>query len=343
MSTALSKPTAERPSRLTPERLVQMYRVMVLARMLDERGNILNRQGRLHFIVSTQGHEAAQVGAALAMRPGHDYLLSYYRSAPMVLALGMSAYDVFLNLFGRPTDPSGGGTNVPGQFSSPELKIVSTSNVVATHIPHAVGVGMALKYRRSDAVAVATFGEGTTSAGAFHEALNWAAVHRLPCIFICENNGYAVSVPQRKQMAIENVADRAAGYGMPGVVVDGMDVLATYEATRTAIDRARAGDGPSLIEAKVYRYLAHSSADDERTYRSREEVEEAKGRDPIAAFGRQLRKRGLLSEAEDTRLRDEVRAEVEEAAARAELSRGDDPSEALRHVYYENEELRIEN
>jgi 2-oxoisovalerate dehydrogenase E1 component alpha subunit len=323
---------------LPPERLVEMYRAMVLARLLDERGNILNRQGRLHFIVSTQGHEAAQVGAAFAMRPGHDYLLAYYRSAPMVLALGMSAYDVFLNLFGRPADPSGGGTNVPGQFASRELNIVSTSNVIATQIPHAVGVGHALAYRRSDAVAVSTFGEGTTSAGGFHEGLNWAGVHRLPCVFICENNGYAVSVPQHKQMAVKDVAIRAEGYGMPGVVVDGMDVLATYDAVKAAIDRARAGEGPTLIEAKVYRYQAHSSSDDEWSYRTREDVEATRKFDPIVTFARQLREQGVLSEADDTRLKDEVRAEVEEAAARAEETRNDDPSIALRHVFKEVDE-----
>ncbi len=332
-SDSAAQPSDAPSAALPRERLIEMYRAMVLARVLDERGNILNRQGRLHFIVSTQGHEAAQVGAAFAMRPGHDYLCSYYRSAPMALALGMSAYDVFLNLFGRPADPSGGGTNVPGQFSSPELKIVSTSNVIATQILHAVGVAHALRYRRSDAVAVTSFGEGTTSAGAFHEALNWAGVHRLPCIFICENNGYAVSVPQRKQMPIEDVADRAAGYGMPGVVVDGMDVLAMYDATKAAVDRARAGEGPTLIEAKVYRYLAHSSADDERTYRAREEVEAAKARDPIPNFGELLRERDVLDEAGDARLWDEVRAEVEAAATRAEATRGEDPADALKHVF----------
>ena len=152
---------------LPSERLLEMYRAMLLARMVDERGNILNRQGRLHFIVPTQGHEGAQVGVAHAMRPGTDYLLSYYRSAPMVLALGMSARDVFLNLFGRSEDPSGGGTNVPGQFASPSLRIVSTSNVIATQILHAVGVGMAVKYRREPAVAVTTFGEAARAPGRF--------------------------------------------------------------------------------------------------------------------------------------------------------------------------------
>src|SRR5918911_3538780 len=250
MSVTAHVAEAEPNAALPPERLLAMYRAMLLARLVDERGNILNRQGRLHFIVPTQGHDAAQVGVASAMQPGVDYLLSYYRSAPMVLALGMSARDVFLNLFGRSEDPSGGGTNVPGQFASPSLRIVSTSNVIATQILHAVGVALAVKYRREPAVAVTTFGEGSTSAGAFHEALNWAGVHRLPVVFVCENNGYAVSVPQRLQMPIEDVAERASGYGMPGVVVDGSDALAVYEAAVAAIERARRGEGPTLIQAQ---------------------------------------------------------------------------------------------
>jgi 2-oxoisovalerate dehydrogenase E1 component alpha subunit len=313
-----------------------MYRAMLVARMVDERGNILNRQGRLHFIVPTQGHEGAQVGMAFAMKAGTDYLLSYYRSAPMVLALGMAARDVFLNLFGRSEDPSSGGTNVPGQFASPSLRIVSTSNVIATQILHAVGVGMAVKYRREPAVAVTTFGEGSTSAGAFHEALNWAGVHRLPVVFICENNGYAVSVPQRLQMPIEDVAERASGYGMPGVVVDGSDVLAVYEAATAAIERARRGEGPTLIEAKVERLLAHSSADDDGRYRPPGEVERARhSRDPVELFRRRLLESGALSEAGDARLRDEAGAEVEQAADSAESSANAPPEEALRHVYAE--------
>lgn len=321
---------------LSSERLVELYRAMLLARLVDERGNILNRQGRLHFIVPTQGHEAAQVGVAAAMQPGVDYLLCYYRSAPMVLALGMAARDVFLNLFGRSDDPSGGGTNVPGQFASPELRIVSTSNVIATQVLHAVGVAAALAYRRQPAVAVTTFGEGSTSAGAVHEALNWAGVHRLPVVFVCENNGWAISVPQRLQMAIENVADRAAGYGMPGVVVDGTDVLAVYEVARAAIERARSGGGPTLIEAKVERLLAHSSADDDARYRPAEERDQARRRrDPVDRFRRQLLELGVLDAGTDERLRAAVSAEVEAAADAAEASPPAPPTEALRHVYAE--------
>lgn len=321
---------------LPPERLLDLYRTMLLARLVDERGNILNRQGRLHFIVPTQGHEAAQVGVAAAMRRGEDYLVCYYRSAPMVLAMGMPARDVFLNLFGRSEDPSGGGTNVPGQFGSPELRIVSTSNVIATHLLHAVGIAQAMKYRRRPVVAVTTFGEGSTSAGAFHEALNWAGVHKLPVVFVCENNGWAISVPQRLQMPIENVADRAAGYGMPGVVVDGADVLAVHEVARAAIERARNGGGPTLIEAKVERLLAHSSADDDSRYRPAAEREEARhGRDPVERFRRQLLDVGLLDQGTDERLRAEVGAEVEAAAASAEASQAAPPHEALRHVFAE--------
>ena len=322
---------------LPPDRLLAMYRVMVLARLLDERGNILNRQGRLHFIVPTQGHEAAQVGVACAMRQGTDYLLCYYRSAPMVLAMGMSPRDVFLNLFGRSEDPSGGGTNVPGQYGCPALRIISTSNVIATHLLHAVGAAQAARYLGETAVAVATFGDGSTSAGAFHEALNWAGVHKLPVVFVCENNGYAISVPQRLQMPIHDVAARAQGYGMPGVVVDGTDVLAVYEAAQAAIERARGGGGPSLIECKVDRLLAHSSADDDARYRPKGEAALAREqRDPVTCFRSRLIGSGVLTVEADQRLRAEVTAEVELAADSAEASPAAPPEEALRHVYAEH-------
>jgi 2-oxoisovalerate dehydrogenase E1 component subunit alpha len=321
-------------SSLPPDQLLAMYRLMVLARLLDERGNILNRQGRLHFIVPTQGHEAAQIGVAAAMRKRLDYLLCYYRSAPMVLAMGMSPRDVFLNLFGRSEDPSGGGTNVPGQYGCPELRIISTSNVIATHLLHAVGVAHAARYRNEPAVAVTTFGDGSTSAGAFHEALNWAGVHKLPVVFVCENNGYAISVPQRLQMPIHDVAARAQGYGMPGLVVDGTDVLAVYEAARTAIERARDGGGPALIECKVERLLAHSSADDDARYRPRDEVATAREqRDPVKLFQSQVLRSGLLTPEADQQLWAEIGAEVTEAAESAEASAAAPAEESLRHVY----------
>jgi 2-oxoisovalerate dehydrogenase E1 component alpha subunit len=336
MSTPLASDASRTESAPSGEQLLAMYRAMLLARILDERGVILNRQGRLHFIVSTQGHEAAQVGVAFAMRKRVDYLLSYYRSAPMVLALGMSARDVFLNLFGRGEDPSGGGTNVPGQFGSPELRIISTSNVIATHILHAVGVAMAARYRRESAVAVTTFGDGTTSAGAFHEALNWAGVHRLPVVFVCENNGYAVSVPQQLQMPILDVAERAAGYGMPGAVVDGADLVAVYQAAGLAIERARRGEGPSLLELKVERLLAHSSADDDSRYRPREELERARQqRDPVELCRRRLLADGLLTGEQDEGLRAAIGGEVQAAADSAEAAPPGQPEEALRHVYAE--------
>ncbi len=329
-------PTPLSPS-LPPDRLLAMYRLMVLARTLDERGNILNRQGRLHFIVPTQGHEAAQVGVASAMRKGTDYLLCYYRSAPMVLAMGMSPRDVFLNLFGRSEDPSGGGTNVPGQYGCPALRIISTSNVIATHLLHAVGAAQAARYLGDTAVAVATFGDGSTSAGAFHEALNWAGVHKLPVVFVCENNGYAISVPQRLQMPIHDVAARAQGYGMPGVVVDGTDVLAVYEAAQAAIERARGGGGPSLIECKVDRLLAHSSADDDARYRPKGEAALAREqRDPVRCFQTKLIEGGVLTVEADQQLWAEVTAEVDLAADSAEASPPAAPEEALRHVYAEH-------
>jgi 2-oxoisovalerate dehydrogenase E1 component alpha subunit len=221
-------------------------------------------------------------------------------------------------------------------FSHPRWRIVSGSSVVSTQIPHAAGLALAAKLSGRDEVAVAYFGEGGTSKGDFHEGLNFAAVHKLPAIFFCENNGYAISVPQRRQMAIDDVAIRAEGYGMPGVIVDGNDPIAVYEVMRAARQRAVAGDGPTLIEAKVYRFTPHSSDDDDRMYRDRDEVSEAQARDPIPAFGRRLRELGILDEEADRQLQARVADEVDDGVNEADASPHPVESDLLTHVYAEN-------
>jgi 2-oxoisovalerate dehydrogenase E1 component alpha subunit len=220
-------------------------------------------------------------------------------------------------------------------FSHPRWRIVSGSSVVASQIPHAAGLALAAKLSGERIVALATFGEGGSSKGDFHEGLNFAAVHRLPAIFLCENNGYAISVPQRKQMAIADVAMRAAGYGMPGVVVDGNDPLAVYRAVRDARERAVAGEGPTLIEAKVYRFTPHSSDDDDRMYRGREEVAAALERDPIPAFGRRLRELGVIDGVTDDELQARATAEVDEAVAYADAQPQPPAADLLTHVFHE--------
>jgi 2-oxoisovalerate dehydrogenase E1 component alpha subunit len=315
--------------------LLEMYRYMVLARALDERMWLLNRSGKAPFVISCQGHEAAQVGAALALQRGKDFTLPYYRGLATVLVMGMTPREVMLAIFARAADPSSGGRQMPAHYGHRKLKILTQSSPVGTQIAHAAGVGLAEKIKGGDAVAWVSFGEGTSSQGDFHEGINLAAVHSLPVIFQCENNDYAISVPMSRQMAVQSVADRGSAYGIPGVKVDGTDVLAAYSATRAAVARARAGDGPTLIEAKCIRLTAHSSDDNDRTYRPADELKGLRAHDPIARFRDFLREHGALDDAVDQELRERVKAEVDDATTYAENAPPPDPSTLTKHVYAE--------
>ena len=238
---------------LTDADLVAMYRLVALARAVDERMWILNRAGRIPFVISGQGHEGAQVGLAWPLRRDHDWIAPFYRSIATCLAFGMSPRDMMTAQYATANDPSSGGRQMPGHYGYPAHHLVSVSSPVATQILHAVGIALAAKTRKTDQVAVAIMGEGSSNQGDVHEALNFAAIHKLPFVFIVENNGYAISVPAEKELSVKDVASRASGYGIPGVVVDGTDVLACYAAGREAVERARSGGGPTLIEAKVTR------------------------------------------------------------------------------------------
>jgi 2-oxoisovalerate dehydrogenase E1 component alpha subunit len=318
---------------LTDLQLVELYYKMALSRAIDERLWILNRQGKIPFIVTGEGHEAAQVGSAYALRPGEDWVLPYYRDLGVVLTLGMTPREVLLDAFARAEGPSSGGRQMPAHYSCPRLNIASVSSPVATQLPHAVGVALAAKYKGERTVAVCYFGDGATSKGDFHEALNFASIHKLPVIFFCENNGWAISVPVSKQMPVAHVADRAAAYNLPGVLVDGTDVLAVYAATREAVDRARAGAGPTLIEARVYRLGPHTSDDDDRRYRSEAERAEARQHDPLPRYERTLRAWGLLNDELVAEIRARVAREVADAEAFAVASPPPRPEEATLHVY----------
>jgi 2-oxoisovalerate dehydrogenase E1 component alpha subunit len=312
--------------------LERIYRSMLLARRTDERSWILNRQGKAAFVISCQGQEAAQVGAAYNLRPGYDYAYPYYRDHGIVLTLGMTARDEFLALLGRREDPNSGGRQMPGHFSSRKLNIVTASAPIGVQYPQAAGTALAFKMRDEDGVVLTSGGEGSTSNGDWHEAMNMAGIHHLPVIFLIQNNVYAISVPEEFQVA-GSIAARAEGYGFPGVAVDGNDVLAVYEAVREAVARARRGDGPSLIEAKTYRMTAHSSDDDDRRYREREEIEAWRLKDPILRFERYLLENGIIDEARRDELDGEVRAEVREASDYAEGAPIADPEEGFAGVY----------
>jgi TPP-dependent pyruvate/acetoin dehydrogenase alpha subunit len=263
--------------------------------------------------------------------------LPYYRDLGVVLVAGLTPYEVFLGVFSKADDPASGGRQMPSHWGARRLGIVSHSSPIATQVPHAAGIAFAMRYRGEDAVVGCWFGEGATSEGDWHEGINFASIHKLPVVFVCENNEYAISVRQDRQMAVRDVADRAPGYGIPGVVVDGSDVLACYAAMRTACDRARAGDGPTLIECKTYRYLPHTSDDDDKSYRSKEEVAEHKHRDPIDRFTNYLIRHGMLDHAGMQAMHDEVKAEVDEAITTAWQAPDPDPATVYRNVFAEGD------
>jgi 2-oxoisovalerate dehydrogenase E1 component subunit alpha len=310
-----------------------MYRTMVMARLCDEAQFRLNRQGKAPFVVPVSGHEGCQVGTAWAFERGHDVWVPYYRDMAVCLVAGMTPRDVFLGVFGKRDDPSSGGRQMPAHWGSRELNILTGSSPIATQIPHASGAAYAIKYRKQDAVVGCWFGDGATSEGDWHEGLNFAGIHRLPVVFYCENNKYAISVPLSKQMAVKDVAMRAEAYGFEGVIVDGNDVLACYEASKAAVDKARQGDGPTLIELKTYRFHPHTSDDDDRTYRSREEVEEAKRNDAIIQFGNELKRLGILDDGRVEKVRAELKAEVDREVDDAWNAPDPDAESAMQHLF----------
>lgn len=318
---------------LSDRQVLEMYQHMVLARKVDERMWLLNRAGKIPFLVSCQGHEAAQVGAAYALDHAKDFLCPYYRDMGMAIIFGLTAKELMLSAFAKAGDPTSGGRQMPGHYGSKSRNILSSSSVVSSQIPHAVGIALSGKMQGEKLVALTAFGDGGSNQGEFHEAANFAAVHKLPVIFLCENNKYAISVPFSKQAACESIADRAKGYGFPGISVDGNDPLEVYKVTTEAADRARRGEGPTLIEAVLYRLVPHSSDDDDRSYRSREEVEEARKQDPLVSFSNYLKHSGLLDEHKDREIHDRILMEVDEATEYAEYAPDSAPEDALKHVY----------
>jgi 2-oxoisovalerate dehydrogenase E1 component alpha subunit len=317
---------------LKEEDLIEMYRYMLLARFCDERQWGLNRQGKAPFVVPVSGHEAAQVGSGWAFEKGKDVFCPYYRDLALMLVAGLTPKDVFLGLFGKKDDPSSGGRQMPAHWGSKERNIITGSSPIATQCLHAAGIAYSKKYKKQDAVVGTWFGEGGTSEGDWHGAMNFAGIHKLPLVFICENNQYAISVHESKQVA-GSVHGRAAGYGMPGLVGDGNDVLESYRLVKEAVDRARAGEGPSLIELKTYRFYSHTSDDDDRTYRTKEEVDEARLKDPIPRFEKYLRSVDLLDDKKVEEITENARTQVSEDSKEAEAADFPDPIDAAKHVY----------
>ena len=317
---------------LSDDAAIRAFELMLLARRLSERALKLSMQGRAPISIPCDGHEAAQVGSILALRP-QDIVHPFYRSLAAALARGMTPRELLLDMFGRAQSPSSGGRQMPGHWSRPDLRMITASSSVGTQLPTAVGTALASKVRRADEVSIAYFGDGASSKADFHQALSFAALWKLPVIFFCENNQYAISVPFEQQSAVPSVADRARGYGLPGRSVDGMDLLAVYAATREAHERARRGDGPTLVEARVYRFSLHTSHVGTENYRSKEEIDAARQRDPMILFRRYLEETGVLSEGHLRHIREAVDRVVDEAVSSAEQAPAPDPTTACDHLF----------
>jgi len=286
---------------------VRLLRAMIVARIYDRKGSALQKQGRLATYAPFEGQEAAQIGSVAALAPD-DWLVATYRDAA---AMWMQGYPMELLFAGRTGHELGGCPPDP-------VNVMPPSITVGGHMVHAVGLAWAERLHGSSRIALTLFGDGATSEGDFHEAMNFAAAFGVGCVFLCQNNGWAISLATAKQTAAERIADKAAGYGMPGVQVDGNDVFAVYAATRTAVDRARAGGGPSFIEAVTYRIGPHSSADDPSRYRSPELTESWRQRDPIDRLRRYLESNGLWGADQQDDAERDAAAQVERAITAAE-------------------------
>src|SRR5690625_1003751 len=306
------------PLGLSDEDVLKMYRTMLLARKIDERMWLLNRSGQIPFVISCQGQEAAQVGAAFAMNKEVDYIAPYYRDVGIVLHFGMTTKNLMLSGYAKAEDPNSGGRQMPGHFGQKKNRIITGSSPVTTQLPHAVGFALASKIKKDPFVTLVTLGDGSTNQGDFHEGLNFAGVHQLPVITLVQNNKLAISVPFDKQIASENIAVRAKSYGMPGVIVNGNDPLEVYEAMKYARERAINNEGPTLIEAVTVRMTAHSSDDNDSHYRTKQELEEVRKNDCLLSFETYLENAGILNETVKKHLIDDIMDEINEATTYAE-------------------------
>src|ERR1700694_4632000 len=304
------EPIAWRDTDLNEKTLKTWFNYMLLGRQVDYRFQVLNRQGRAPFIISCAGHEAAQIGVSWPLKPKYDWVSPYYRDVVLCMRMGVTPLDLMLAVLAKPADPASGGKQTPGHFSDSRLNIISGGSPVATQMVHGAGAAYALKMDGTDKVLMTCYGEGAGAEGDAHEAFNFAAIYKLPKIFVCKNTGVATSVPSRKEYAIEYAAQRAAGYGFPGVTVDGRDPVTCYHVSKQAVARARAGEGPTLIECLVDRLGAHSSEDDQRRYRSQEELEQLARNDCLERFKKRLLEESILDEAGvaeyEARVKDEV-------------------------------------
>ncbi len=318
---------------IVPDKVVvELYRKMLTVFYIEERMKVFARQGKCSFLASTRGHEKLQVGITMLMRPQHDWFFTYYREKAIAVALGMPIKDIFLGMLSRAGDPNSGARNMPEHFSSRELNLVSMTACTGTQYLNAVGAAKALRQDGSDAIAYVSSGEGTTSEGEFFEALNWAAREKLPVLFVIQNNGYAISVEQATQHVVE-IHRIARGFGMPTYDLDGTWYEPMYQTVPPVIERIRKGQGPALIEGQVIRIDPHSSSDDQKKYRSEDELREVHERDPILQTEKYLIKRKIYTQQQLEEIRAEIQAEVNRTADEADAAPQPDPATATLHIF----------
>jgi 2-oxoisovalerate dehydrogenase E1 component alpha subunit len=301
---------------LSDTELLLLYRTMVRTRAIDERAMLLQRQGRIGFYVPSFGEEAAQVGSAFAV-DRDDWISQSYRQPGIALLRGIAAEEMLDNCFGNEGDQAK-GRQMPVHYSFRKAGMLSISSPIGTQIIHGTGIAMAMAIKKDGRVCLSYFGDGATSSNDFHTGLNFAGVYKSPCVFVCINNQYAISLCVSEQTASTTIAAKGEAYGMPGVLVDGNDVLAVYEATRVAVERARAGEGPTLLELLSFRMGPHSSSDDPSRYRPREEEAVWKARDPIQRYRSFLEKEGLLNQETLEKIHGEADSEMAQAAKASE-------------------------
>jgi len=302
--------------RLAKEELVAAYRTMLLTRVLDQKAIGLHNQGKIGSYTSSAGHEAIHVGSVYGLKP-NDYIFPYYRDQGVLLARGVTPEQILNRYFGNRSDEMK-GRDLPNLYSFKEHRLFSNAAPISSNLQISVGFAIAAKIKRDDIVTIAYFGDGATSSGEFHVALNFAGVYKAPCIFICENNQYAISVPVKRQTASENISIKAQAYGIEGETIDGNDFFTVQAAVSAARERASKGLGATLIECVTYRYSPHSSADDWKRYRTSDEVEEWKKKDPIIRFKNQLLEMQILTEKSEKEIFDSVQEQVNSAAKSTE-------------------------
>jgi pyruvate dehydrogenase E1 component alpha subunit len=308
---------------LGDEKLLAAFRLMLLSRATSERAVSLQRQGRLGTIATPDGQEATIVGSVVALDTERDWLVPTYREMPAMIHMGLPLAQFLLYYRGHPL-----GNQIP-----PGVNLLPVQIALASQVPHAVGLAWGLRHQGSDAVVLVYFGEGASSEGDVHEAMNLAGVRRAPVVFLLQDNGWAISTPVAKQSATGSFALRAPGYGFPGELVDGNDLFAVHDATRRAVERARAGEGPTLVEARTYRLAPHNTADDSTRYVDPTQLEQARAHDPLVRLRAFLGGRGLLDEESERRLADEVGEEISAAVKEMESEAGFAADQLFEHAY----------